>query len=55
MQGPFLPLTWVAQTTFLNFSVTGGNSYDNTYSLLTACQALAKHMPTFNPHDNSVK
>ena len=31
------------------------NSYDNIYGLLTTCQALAKHMPTFNPHDNSVK
>ena len=55
MQGPFLPLAWVGQATFRNFSVTVGSSYDNIYGLLTTCQALAEHMPTFNPHDNSVK
>lgn len=35
------------------------NSYDNNksyaYGVLTTCQALAKHMTSFNPQDNSMK
>lgn len=56
MQGPF-SAPHLGRSSHLSEFVccTVGSSYDNIYGLLTTCQALAEHMPTFNPHDNSVK